>query len=194
MKRFLGVAALALAGAGTAALLAAGTASAWAYDNLPANCHTEGAPWDAATHEYVVNVRCDGQGTTIPYGTQAPPAAADDPNWQASLDAFVNAHYTAPATTTATATTTAAQTTTTNLAATTTTTTIAQSPTAPAPAPPTTTCDVQCQIDALQKQIDDLKTQVALMQRQLDLLIQLNARMPDADPVILAAILSTVQG
>jgi hypothetical protein len=207
MKRVALLALLALAGVGAAALLAASTASAWGIGDMPPGCSTGNTYLDQASNAYFLNVQCspgpNNPGVTygsasIPYGTQGAPSGPTDPNFGATLDAFVNAHYTAPATTAAPTTTTqdatTATTTTTAASSTTTTTTDATttaaapadttaSAPAPAPAASTPACDVQCQIDAINVRVTALENEQAK-------LVSILEAWPNIDPGILAQLMS----
>lgn len=178
------LAAATLAAGVTAAALIAQPASAWSIDTLPLGCRAT-LVYDTSVAGWAYDVNCGGRPTEIVYGTNQPPAPPTNPDFQTQLDAFINANYTAPATTTtatttAQTTTAAAPTTTTSAPATTTdatttaaapvTTTTAAAPvatvtvtttdTTTAPAPATTTTDVQTQIDSLSAQLAALAARV----------------------------------
>lgn len=116
MTRTTALAAAAIAAAGFAAAILAlpHAASAWDVYSLPAPCSISQHIYDGSTHTYSFRIVCGTDYQTFVYGTNDYPAAPTNPSFQSDLDAFVNAHYTPPATTTApttTATSTGASTT-----------------------------------------------------------------------------------
>lgn len=143
--RLSALAAVLVAGIAAAALISAPSASAWDLGSLPPGFAYDDVVYDMSTGIYSYEVVYKPNGvlvdvTHIVYGTAQYPAAPTDPNFQANLDAFVNAHYTAPTTTSAPTTTAAATTT----AATTTQAAPTTTAAAAAPvAPSATTTDTQ---------------------------------------------------
>lgn len=111
IRKTAAAATIAIAGV-LAALTITGTANAWNIGGLPNGCaNTEqiatandDANGNITGYTYAYRIVCGTSVTTITYGTNPYPGAATDPGWQASLDAFVNANYTAPVTTQATTT------------------------------------------------------------------------------------------
>lgn len=177
------------AGCLAALSLGASRASAWTIDALP--------PGFATSHTHVNDAPSCADYYTISYasasGTFSRNLCTDSPTYQQDLDAFVDAHYTAPVTTTATTTqpgaTTTVVITTTAPAATTATTTgptdtttapVDTTVSAPAPAAPVTTVvtvittatpleqSLQAQIDALAAKIAALTDRVTVIEKAGD--------------------------
>lgn len=176
--RFLTLASLpALAAAGIlAALTLAPAANAWNPSSLPPG-------WTA---DHIIDV---AQGSPCPeaYRIRTPtmfsdPFCTNSPTYQQDFDAWVDTHYTAPATTTATfsSTTTAAST----------TPATATDPTSTQPAPPAATTDYQAQIDDLKSQIAALKLRVDRLEAAADAewLAYHDALVAGVDPVIASMI------
>lgn len=126
MTRTTAIAALAIAAAGFAIALLAlpHSAFAWDYGNLPAGCSKGPTLEDTSGPSYSYAVICNGVSSGfIHYGSNPYPYPPTDATFQGNLDAFVDAHYTAPATTTTTTSTGASTTPTPTTTATTTDTT-----------------------------------------------------------------------
>jgi len=112
-KTVLATIALAAIGFGAALLAFPRIASAWDYGSLPSGCSQGGTQYDSTGPNYAYKVSCSGVlSGWMHYGSNPYPQAATDPAFQGNLDAFVDAHYTAPVTTTAQTTTSASTTTT----------------------------------------------------------------------------------
>lgn len=183
-RRFVNFSALcALCAAGAiAALSFAPSAFAWSPTNLPPGFSTihiiDSSPTSPCPSAY----RIFGPG-----GVGTDPLCENSPTYQADFDAFIDAHYTAPATTTA-ATTTAAASTTQADTTTTSPTTTAETATTPPPAQtaPTSTvpgCDLQCQVDALTVQLAQIRSELSRLEQILE-------AWPSVDPGILAQLMS----
>lgn len=179
MKRrittFAGLAAALAAGLLVALTLAA-SAFAWSPDSLPPGFTVDHIrAVGAATCEDSYRIH-----SSMP-GVFSDPFCTDSPTYQQDFDAWVNAHYTPPATTTAASTTA----TTSTVPASTDPVTTTDAAPAPAPAPSVTT-DAQVTTDAiagLQAQIDALRAEL----QQLVCLLQTSQTL---DPGILAGLLS----
>lgn len=205
-KASAAIALAALLGAGLLAALAlAPAASAWSPTDLPAGWtvhHIVVSGVNTCAERYQI-FEYDSSGKFV---NVSPEFCTDSSSYQADFDAWVNDHYTPPATTaptttadTATSTTDPAATTTTSTDATSTDQTSTDATTtdaapAPAPAPPVTdtttttaapapVCDVQCQIADLQSQIDSLRG-------QLGQLVQILETWPGIDPGILSELMA----
>lgn len=178
--RFVAFAAVpALAAAGIlAALTLAAPAKAWDVFHLPPG-------W---SYEDVYNVlpgNCEHAVVIRPPGQIGPSFCLASSTWQADLDAWVTANYTAPATTTAPGTISS----TTTEATTTSTEPTSTQPT-PGAAPPAPATDYQAQIDDLKSQIAALKLRVDRLEAAADAewLAYHDALASGVDPVIASMI------
>jgi hypothetical protein len=178
MKVKLVLAAIVLSlGLGAAAIVTA-TANAWDVNSLPGNCGSS-PPISDSTYGWEYRVHCDADSVMLVYGANPPPAAPTNASFQSDLDAFVDAHYTAPAATTAdpaptdTTTTTAAPPDTTTTGATTsgTTATVTVTTTVTTTTTDTTACDLAClnaRVGALEKNYTDLAARVDAIRQAND--------------------------
>lgn len=152
---FAAVPALAAAGL-LAALVFASTASAWSPSDLPPGFYTDRivdvAPSSPCPEAYRLHSP----------SSFSDPFCTNSPTYQQDFDAWIDARYTAPATTTATTDTFSSTTTDASTSPATTT-----APTSTQPAPPATT-DYQAQIDDLKSQVSALKLRVDHLEAAAD--------------------------
>lgn len=171
-KTVLATIVLAALGFSAALLAFPHPASAWDYGSLPNGCTQAGTQYDSSGPNYAYKTLCNSVlSGWMHYGSNPYPQAATDPTFQTNLDAFVDANYTAPATTTTPTTTSASTTTTapptttdttpTTVAAVTTTVTVTDTTTVT-----TTTTDptTQAQLDAIEKQLEALALRVTAIE------------------------------
>jgi hypothetical protein len=168
-------------------------ALAWSPGNLPAGWSTD--------HVIAVNApSCPSayRIRTATPGVFSDPICEDSPTYQADFDAYVDAHYTPPATTTSTTATTATETvpatttavTTTDPAVTATEPVTTQPAPAPAPTTTTTADPVPTTVAATDPTIVSLQAQIDALRAELSQLVCLLQTSKTLDPGILATLMS----